>query len=968
MISRFHRRCAAWPRTTRRFGTATGLLLVAVLMVGLWGSTPNAGSAWPDTMRAAQAAAAPHTIPSLKYEKFALKNGLEVILSEDHRLPLVAVDLWYHVGPANERPGRTGFAHLFEHMMFQGSKHTGDKPFQVLESAGATLINGTTDFDRTNYFETMPANQLELALWLESDRMGWLLDKLDAKKLANQRDVVRNERRQGENAPYFLVEEGLYHTIYPKTHPYYASVIGSHADIESAELNDVRDVFKTYYAPNNCTLAIVGDYDPKTIRGLVEKYFGPIPAGPPVEKIAATTPPITQEKKVTVTDKITLPRIYMGWITPAIFKPGDADADLLALVLGGGRSSRLYQKLVYEKQIAQSVSVSQNSLLLGSLFTVEATARPNVKLEELQAAIDAEVANIQKSGPTAQELDSARNRIITQRIQGLQRLGGFGGVADLLNMYNHYLGDPGYLQKDIARYENATTGSVQELAATLTPNSRVVVFGVPGEKVLNDVPQRKVDPNMQSQAMPGGPAGDEWRATPPKPGPVRAPTLPEPAVFSLPNGLTVYLVEDHKLPVMSVNLVVIRGSEANPVDKPGLASFTSAMLTEGTEKLSSPQLAEAIAGTGGSVTANSSADATTLIAGGLTWQAGRLFDLLSDVAEHPAFRSEEVERVRQRRLANLVQQRDDPSVLATKAFYREVYGDKSPYGYLETGTDASTRATTRDDLLAFYRDGFGPRNAALVVAGDFTQARLKALAQEYFGGWTGEPRKQAPPHVDAALTRHIVIVNMPGSPQSVLRIGQVGLERKNADYVPVTVMNDILGGLFSSRINLNLREVHGYTYGASTSFNFRRARGPFFVGTMVRTDATAPSVHEIFAELDKMRSTAPSADELKMARESRIRSLTAVFETTQQTAGTTSNLFVYDLPANYYTTLPATIAAVTGSEVQRVAEKYLSPDKMVVVIAGDRDKIEPGLKALNLGEIVVQDAEGKPVTPGAAVR
>lgn len=328
--------------------------------------------------------------PTLKYEKYKLPNGLEVILSEDHRLPMSAVDLWYHVGPVNERPGRTGFAHLFEHMMFQGSKHAGDQPFQVLESAGATMINGTTDFDRTNYFETVPSNQLELALWLESDRMGWLLDKLDQRKLTTQHDVVRNERRQGENSPYYLMEEAMFHQLFPKTHPYYADVIGSHADIESAELGDVRDFFKQYYTPNNASLAIVGDFDPKTIKSLVEKYFGPIPAGPPVPKVEVVTAPITEEKRVTITDKVQLPRIYLSWITAPIYKPGDAEANLLAHILGGGKSSRLYKKMVYEKQIAQDVSASQHSLILGSIFQITATAREGVKPGDLEQAIDAE--------------------------------------------------------------------------------------------------------------------------------------------------------------------------------------------------------------------------------------------------------------------------------------------------------------------------------------------------------------------------------------------------------------------------------------------------------------------------------------------------------------------------------------------------------------------------------------------------
>jgi zinc protease len=757
----------------------------------------------------------------------------------------------------------------------------------------------------------------------------------------------------------------MYHQLFPKNHPYYGMVIGSHADVEAAELGDVRDFFKQYYSPNNATMAIVGDYDPKTIKGLVEKYFGAIPVGAPVPTIEAVTPPITSERRVTITDKVQLPRVYVAWLTPPRFKPGDADLDVLAYALGGGKSSRLYKKLVYEKQIAQEVSAEQQSQMLQSVFTIEALAKPGVTPEQLEKAIEEELAEIQKNGIAPEELERARSTIQTGKIQGLQRLGGFGGVADLLNLYNHFTGDPGYLPKDIGRYDNVTPASVQKFAQTLTPNSRVVVYGVPGEKVLHDVPQRKADPNLAAQAMPGGPGNDEWRNMQPKPGPVKAPNLPQPKEFKLANGLTVLLAEDHKLPVMTARVAVLRGSEANPVDRPGLASFTAAMLTEGTEKRTALKLADDTAQTGGSVNSDSTADASSVAASGLTWHADQLFDLLSDVTLHPAFRKEEIERLRQRRLTTLIQEKDDPRTVATKAFYRELYGDKNPYGYMETGTEASAKTTTRDDLVNFYKSGYGPRNAALLVAGDFTEPQLKALAEKYFGGWTGVATKQGPPTVSDTLKRRIVIVDKPGSPQSMLRIGQVGLERKNPDYVPVNVMNDILGGLFSSRIMLNLREVHGYTYGAGSAFLFRRGRGPFFVGSMIRTDVTAPAVKEVFTELDKMRSTQPTAEEVNTAKESYIRHLTAIFETTSQMSSTMSNLFVYDLPLNYYATLPGKIEAVSAPDVQRMAEKYLAPDKMVIVIAGDRAKIEPDLKKLDLGTVEAQDTEGKPIAEKA---
>jgi zinc protease len=434
----------------------------------------------------------PISAPQIKFEKYTLKNGLEVILSENHRLPLVAVDLWYHVGPANERAGRTGFAHLFEHMMFEGSQHVGPKMHdRFLEGAGASDINGTTDFDRTNYFETLPSNQLELALWLESDRMGYLLGKLDAERLANQRDVVRNERRQSvENTPYGLVEETLYHQLFPKTHPYFADVMGSHQDIEAARIDDIREFFRQYYTPNNSSLTITGDFDPAQAKAWVEKYFGSIPSGPPVPKITATTPPITAEKRVKVTDQVELPRVYMGWITPPIFQPGDPESDLLAQILGGGKSSRLYKKLVYEKQIAQDVQVQNSNLRLGSVFELQATAKPGVKPEDLEKAINEELEKLRAEGPTQAELDRARNVVETHVITSLERLGGFGGLADRLNQYNQFLHDPGYLPKDLARYDHATTADLKQIAdEKLTTSSRVVVYGLSGERVVDDPPR-----------------------------------------------------------------------------------------------------------------------------------------------------------------------------------------------------------------------------------------------------------------------------------------------------------------------------------------------------------------------------------------------------------------------------------------------------------------------------------------------
>ncbi len=902
-------------------------------------------------------------VVDLNYEKYRLRNGLDVILLEDHRLPLVAVNIWYHVGPANERPGLTGFAHLFEHMMFEGSRHVGEKAhFRYLEAAGASEINGTTDFDRTNYFETLPSNQIELALWLESDRMGFLLEKVDDRNLENQRDVVRNERRQSvEGSPYGLVQEELFHQLYPKEHPYYASVIGSHADIEAARLADVREFFRLYYAPNNASLSIVGDIDKAKTKALIEKYFGPFPAGKPLPPIEVKTPPITAERRAVVTDQVELPKVYMAWITDPIFRPGDAECDLTARILGGGKSSRLYKRLVYEKRIAQNVQAQQYSLALGSLFTIEATAKPGIKPEEIEKNIDEEIEAFQKSGPTPTELEGARNTIEAAIIRGLETLGGFGGVADRLNLYNHFLGDPGYLTKDLERYRRTTPGALQTVAQTrLGRQSRVVVYGVPGEKVVHDVPKSTHTPSAAEPATAVA-ADQEWRKQAPPPAPASALKLPVPTTFKLANGLAVYFVEQHNLPIVSANLIVLSGSERNPIDRPGLASFTAAMLDEGTKKRSALQIARDAEQLGASVSTGSSMDLSYVALRTLKKTVDGAFELAADVLLNPQFSGDEMDRLRNDRLTQILQQKDEPNVLAAKTFSGVIYGSSHPYGFTEVGTEESNKTMTREELVRFWQAGYVPGNAALVVAGDLTEAELRALAEKHFGSWTGNASAAAPPSVAASAARRVVIVEKPGSPQTVLRVGHIGVARSNPDYVPIEVMNTALGGLFSSRINLNLRETHGYTYGASSVFAYRRGPGPFLVGTGVRTDVTAEAVTEILREIDRMRTTDPAASEVAMAKDSIARSLPGLFETTAQAASSIGQIFVYGLPLDQYRALPAQIDAVTAADMRRVAEKYLKPSDLVIIAVGDRGKIEPGLRKLGLGPMEVRDLNGRPL-------
>jgi zinc protease len=912
------------------------------------------------------AKAAPLEVPELKFEKYKLDNGLEVILSEDHRLPMVAVNLWYHVGPANELPGRTGFAHLFEHMMFEGSRHVpGSSHFHYLEAAGASDINGTTDFDRTNYFETLPSNQLELALWLESDRMGYLPDKLDQANLSNQQDVVRNERRQSvENAPYGIVEEGLFHQLFPKEHPYYGDVIGSHFDVQSAKLEDVRNFFKLYYAPNNASLAIVGDFNPEKARELVEKYFGLLKRGEDVPKIKAHTPPITAERHVVIQDNVQLSRVYMGWLTSPIYKPGDAEAELAATILGGGKSSRLYKKLVYEKQIAQDVAVTQQPLILGSVFELQATAKAGVKPEELEKAINAELDAFGKEGPTAAELARAKNVIESRIIAGLETLGGFGGVADRLNRYNHYLGTPDFLAADIGRYENATTESIEAFAQVqLNGNQRAVVYGVPGKQDLGqEVPTPKApekDPSKNNGEAVNADA--EWRKEAPKPGPASALHLPVPEKFKLSNGLTVLYSERPGLPLVAANLVLHAGSGVNPPERPGLASMTARMLQQGTTTRTALQIADRAADLGATLNSGAGTDTTAISTRSLSRNFPDALELLADVAWHPTFPKSEIERVRSERLTAIVQEKDDPFSLAFRVLASALYGAHHPYGYPDSGTTESIKAISRDDLEKFWKQNYFPDDAALVVTGNIRLATLKPLLEKQFGAWKpGKPAAAtmgSPETTDAKL----ILVDRPGAPQTTLACFSMGLARSTPDYAPVEVMNTDLGGLFSSRINMNLREAHGYTYGAFSFFAYHRAPGPFIAGADVRTDASAPATSEVFNELKRMRGTQMTPAELILSKDSIARSLPGRFERGTEAAATFAELFTYDLPLDFFSTLPDHIDAVTVEQAQAMARKYILPEKMIVLAVGDRAKVEEDMKKLNLGKVEIRDTDGKVV-------
>jgi zinc protease len=916
----------------------------------------------------AQSASATEKLPEIKYTKYTLPNGLTVITHEDHRLPLVAVDLWYHVGALNERPGRTGFAHLFEHMMFEGSEHVGQKAhIRIVQSAGATDVNGTTSFDRTNYFETMPSNQLELALWLESDRMGFLMEGLNRELLINQKDVVRNERRQGEGRPYYVADEAEFHLLFPKGHPYYGVVIGSHADIESARIADVRDFHQQFYTPNNASIAIAGDFDPTQLKALLEKYFGPIPRGPSVEPVNVATPPITSQRRATITDTVQLQRLTIAWLTPAAFTPDSYSTNAAIFALGGAKASRLDEAMVYKAQTAQSVTCAAFALKLTGVADCTITAKPGVKLEDLETTFWSELAKLQQDGPTADEVAASKALTLTQKISGLQRLGGFGGVADTLDQYNQYTGDPGFLPKDVAMTQAVTQESAQAAAVKyLSKDSAVVVYCVPGKKVLDDVPRSPADTDADVKLVnpytPEFEASQEWRKNKPAPGSAPVLHLPAPAEFTLDNGLKVLLVENHALPVLSAEIVSRAGSVNDPEGKSGLAMLTSEVMSDGTASRDLKKLADDEERIGAHVTAEAGMDSGTVSIDMLTSHASEGMDLLADVAEHPGFRAEDIDRRRKQRLVRIAQETDNVQNMAGRVGPKLVFGDEA-YGRPGAGTAESVGALTPADISAFYAAHYGPQDSALVLAGDLTRAQAEALARKYFGKWSGKTETPvAVAQAPAPQTTHVVIVDKPGAPQTALDVFGVGVPATSPDEDILTVMNYTLGGSFASRINMNLREVHGYTYGANSVFRDYLDGGLFTAGGLVRTDVTAPAAKELMAEIRNFTAKPSTPDELDAAKEATERSLPGRFETDSSVVRAIDSIFLDDRPLDYYTTLPSKYEAVTDADIARVTRQYLHPDQLVIVAAGDRAKIEPALKDAGLGTVEVRDITGKLVT------
>ena len=886
---------------------------------------------------------------SIAYEKVTLSNGLDVILHEDHSIPLAAVNVWYHVGSKNEVPGRTGFAHLFEHVMFEGSGHHNSSHFEPLQKVGANL-NGSTNSDRTNYWEDVPSNYLELALWLESDRMGFLLDALDQNRFEVQRDVVKNERRQSyENRPYGMAQWNIQEAVFPLPHPYHWMTIGSQEDLDAASLDDIKDFFRRFYCPSNASLSISGDIQRDETLEMVNRYFGDLPPGPAVRRIGRFDSGLAGRVELEMRDRVSLPRLYIVWPALPDNDPDEGAMELLRAVLADGQSSRLYRSLVYDKQIAQTVGVRNHSAEIAGQFIVDVTAAAGHSLDEVEAAVEAEIARIWQEPPTDEELQRARNRMESSHYRQLARIGGFGGRADVLNYYNVFYGDPNMINTGLDKYLAVERDDILRVGRRVLDQRQVRM------RVLPENPlQAASTTGLDRTVMPEAAAEPEF-------------TPPIPVHRTLSNGLRVTVVEKKGVPIVSFALMVQAGAITDPVGLPGLASFTTQLLPEGTTTRSSQDIANAFEFIGARLSTETRKEVSLLSTETLSKHWDTALELMADVARNPTFPEHEVERVRREHLTDIRRAKDDPTFVAERIMPGLVFGPDSRYGHPSIGTENSVAAFTRSDLETHFRANFGPSRTNLVVVGEVSLDEVVEQAERAFGTWedaTAEYQAATAGTVNGDLTPRpttIYLVDKPGAAQSVIRAGHVTVPRGHDDYGPLTLLNFCFGGQFSARLNQNLRQDKGYSYGFHSGISWFREPSLLVAGGSVQTAVTKESVIETLKEFQDVHADRPVTDEeLEAARAGMMLGYPAGFERPGQVLAQVINLLQHNLPDDYFQTYRDRITTIALDDVRQAGQQRVKPDGLSILVVGDRSTVEAGLRDLDL-PLVLLDSEGAKV-------
>ncbi|MGA9343298.1 MAG: pitrilysin family protein [Rhodanobacteraceae bacterium] len=942
--------------------------------------------------------------------RFTLPNGLTVVVSEDHKAPVVAVSVWYHVGSADEPPGKTGFAHLFEHLMFQGSENHKDEYFRPFELAGATDQNGTTSYDRTNYYETVPTTALDMALWMESDRMGHLLGAIGQAQLDEQRGVVQNEKREDENQPYGRADEVIQRNAFPANHPYHHETVGSMADLNAASLADVKQWFRQYYGAANATIALVGDITPVIARQKMLEYFGDIPPGPPVARLQPWVAPRNTSSATTTHDEVAQARIYREWNVPQLGAVDEIPLELAAAVLGRGKTSRLYQRLVYQDHLADNVSVDVDALELASLFTLQVDVKGGVDPKTVEAAIDQEWQRFVANGPTEDELARVKTDTRADFVRSIERV---NGKASLLASGQVYRDDPDAWKTDLERVAAATPADVTQAArrwitkgdftltvlpaihvATTKSASLPPLAGKGAEGGTGQAPKKPMDvlrtpspSSLASDAESGRPAvAGRPPAKMPLPNAYHAvassidrsngvpPVSTFPALVfpklqhgKLANGIEIVLAERHTIPLVDVQLLFDAGYASDAGRKLGTSAFTMAMLDEGTTDLDSLEIARRSERLGANIGAGSGLDYSTVELGALASNLTPSLALLADIVRHPAFRADDFARIRGQWLARIAQEKTEPTGLALRVLPPLLYGTGHPYAipFTGSGTAASIESLDAHDLRNWMRDFIRPDNVRILVAGDTTLDAITARLNAIFGDWKAPSSaipKEAIAHVGVPERPRVYLMDKPGAPQSLILAGEVAPSTKAANNVAIEIMNGAFGGSFTSRLNMDLREGKHWAYGAGSFLPNAIGQRPFMVYAPVQTDKTAPSIAEIIAQTHAVIGTKPlSAAEIDKIKVGQVRSLPGKYQTVGSVLGAMAGIELYARPDDYVQTLKSRIDATGNASIQAAAKEIIQPGALTWVIVGDLSKIEQPVRALKLGAVHVLDLDGKVV-------
>jgi zinc protease len=879
-------------------------------------------------------------LPEIKYESFKLDNGLTVIVHEDKKVPMVAVNVWYHVGSKNEKLGKTGFAHLFEHLMFNGTENYNNEYFEPFEKIGSTDQNGTTNSDRTNYFQNVPTNALDLALWMESDRMGHLLGVVDQEKLDEQRGVVQNEKRQGENQPYGKAFTRISESAFPKGHPYSWSTIGSMDDLDAASLEDVQDWFKTYYGPNNAVLALAGDIDLETAKLKVAKYFGDIPSGPPLIKPEKWIAKRSEEKREVMFDDVPQARIYKIWNVPERDTEAAAHFDLASSVLVGGKNSPLYKELVYEKQIATSVSSFYYDREIAGMFFIVADVVAGVDPADVESAMDDVMATFIKRGPNPKLLKAEKTKILAGFIRGIQRIGGFGGKSDLLATCQTYTGDPGCYQKNAAYLDAVTPSKMKATFAEWIDDTPYVLTILPTDKYT--VGETDLD---RSSGVPYPTQKVEFQ-------------FPKLQTATLSNGAKVVLAQRKGVPLVEMNFQFNFGYAQENNDELGYTNFMMGMLNEGTKKYSSLEFDEVLDSLGSNLGFGSGLDTSVASLSSLKANLSQTLDLAKEALINPTFPEKEIERIKKETLAGIIQEENRPASIAYRNIGKLLYGEEHPYGKPLTGSGISETISsiTRANIMDVHSRAINSAHLTFAVAGDIEMKELVDLLESKFGDWSANSDSglKTLTTVELPDNRTVYLIDKPNAQQSYIVAGQLLPPSATDEEIEIDYMNYAIGGSFTARLNMNLREDKSWSYGVRTRLGDAKGQRAMLVTAPVQTDKTSESMAEIVKEYADYLSTKPiTQDELAKGKASKTLRLPGQFETLGALKGGVSGIVTYDRDLDYLDQLPALLDEPSLNQVQAKAQKYIKPNQWTWLIVGDLSKIEEPIRALNLGEVKV---------------